>query len=248
MGVRLRGGYDTPPQGWAYPPGPPGWPTHVDELQGLPAHAEPPRRPRGRVAIAAIATATAVVLTAGGVYAYTALSGGRAQLASRTPADAVAYLEVNLDPPAAQKVAAIRFLRKFPKAKTGDENGTLLDSVVEPLIPDEKSRRLFTEDIKTWLGQHAAVAADPQGGRLQTLVLAKNHLMEAKTRTGLDRLNAEQSDARNKVRYAIADGVCLPVRHPAGRRHRGPGTAARRRSTATTRSAPTSTRSARTAS
>jgi hypothetical protein len=153
-----------------------------------------------------IATATAVVLTAGGVYAYTTLSGGAARLATPTPGDAVAYLEVNLDPPAAQKVAAIRFLRKFPEARTGDESGTLLDSVVEPLIPDARTRRLYTEDVKTWLGKHAAVAADPQNGKLQTVVLAET-TDEAKTRAGLDRINAEQPNEKSTVRYAIADGV-----------------------------------------
>jgi hypothetical protein len=199
------GGSDTPPQGWAYPPGPPP-PGYRDELQDLPLYAPPPRRARGRAAVTVIATATAVVLTAGGVYAYTALSGATARLASRTPGDAVGYLEVNLDPPAAQKVAAIRFLRRFPQAKTGDENGSLLESVVEPLIPDEKSRRLFADDIETWLGKHAAVAADPQAGTLQTVVLAET-TDEAKTRAGLERINAEQPAGRSKVRYAIADGV-----------------------------------------
>ena len=59
------------------------------------------------------------MLAAGGVYAYSALSGGPAQLATHTPGDAVAYLEVNLDPPAAQKVAAIRFLLELlPPFKT----------------------------------------------------------------------------------------------------------------------------------
>jgi hypothetical protein len=191
-----------PTQQWTQQYGPP-IPPYQDGPQ---AWAQQPRRGRGRTLVAMIATGTAVVLTAGGVYAYTALSGGGAQLATRTPGDAVAYLEVNLDPPAAQKIAAIRFLRKFPEAKVGAETGSLLDSVVEPLIPDEKSRRLFAEDVKTWLGTHAAVAADPQSGTLRTVVLAET-TDEAKTRAGLDRINAEQPNERSKVRYAIADGV-----------------------------------------
>ena len=177
-----------------------------DQIQGATRRSETQRRGWGRVTVALVATATAVVLAAGGVYAYSALSGGPAQLAGHTPGDAVAYLEVNLDPPAAQKVAAIRFLRKFPDAKTGDENGSLLDSVIEPLIPDEKSRRLYTEDVKTWLGDHAAVVADPQGGTVRTVVLAET-TDEDKTRTGLDRINAEQADEKSKVRYAVADGI-----------------------------------------
>jgi hypothetical protein len=156
--------------------------------------------------ITVIATATAVVLTAGGVYAYTALSGGPAALAEHTPGDAVGYLEVNLDPPAAQKVAAIRFLHKFPAAKAGDENGSLIESVVEPLLPDAKTKRRFAENIKPWLGKHAAVAADPQDGKIQTVIIAET-TDEAKTRAGLDRFNAEQTKDAEKVRYAFADGL-----------------------------------------
>jgi len=218
------GGYSPGwPGGGGHPPGMPAGPSSQgspggysrggdylqggpDQIQGPLRHSETQRRGWARVTIALVATATAVVLAAGGVYAYSALSGGPAQLAAHTPGDAVAYLEVNLDPPAAQKVAAIRFLRKFPDAKTGDENGSLLDSVIEPLIPDEKSRRLYTEDVKTWLGDHAAVVADPQGGTVRTVVLAET-TDEDKTRTGLDRINAEQADEKSKVRYAIADGV-----------------------------------------
>ena len=219
------GGYSPGwPGGGGHPPGMPAGPSSQgspggysrggdylqggpDQIQGgAPRHSETQRRGWARVTIALVATATAVVLAAGGVYAYSALSGGPAQLATHTPGDAVAYLEVNLDPPAAQKVAAIRFLRKFPDAKTGDENGSLLDSVIEPLIPDEKSRRLYTEDVKTWLGDHAAVVADPQGGTVRTVVLAET-TDEDKTRTGLDRINAEQADEKSKVRYAVADGI-----------------------------------------
>lgn len=175
-----------------------------DGLQGW-APAEPPRR-RGRAVLAVIATATAVVLTAGGVYAYSALSGGPGVLAARTPGDAVAYLEVNLDPPAGQKIAAVRFLRKFPDAKTGDENGSLIDSVIEPLIDDEETRTLFTENVKTWLGKHAAVIGDPQDGKVQAVVLAET-TDPAKTRTGIDKINAQEPDEKDKIRYAITDGL-----------------------------------------
>jgi hypothetical protein len=192
------------------PAGPPfdvaGNGAYAGDLQTLPAYAEPPRRRRGRAAITAVAAATAVVLTAGGVYAYTALSGGPAQLAEHTPGDAVGYLEVNLDPPAAQKVAAIRFLHKFPAAKAGDENGSLLDSVIEPLIPDAKTKRQFTEDIKPWLGDHAAIVADPQGGKIQSVIIVET-TDEAKTRAGLDRFNGEQTKDSEKVRYAFAGGL-----------------------------------------
>jgi hypothetical protein len=182
-----------------YPDGPQTWAT-----------PEPPRR-RGRITLALIATATAVVLTAGGVYAYSALSGGPGVLAAHAPGDTVAYLEVNLDPPAAQKIAAIRFLRKFPDARTGDEDGSLIDSVIEPLIDDQQTRTLFAENVKTWLGRHAALIGDPQDGDIQAVVLAETTDAE-KTRAGLDRLNTQEPDEKDKIRYTITDGLVYLAR------------------------------------
>jgi hypothetical protein len=165
-----------------------------------------PRRSRGRVMWAGIATVAVVALTAGGVYAYTTLSGGGAELAGKVPADAVAYAEVNLDPPAGQKVAAIRFLRHFPDAKVGSESGTLIESVIEPLIDDPEARQRFVEDIKPWVGKHVAVAVDPQGGTAQPVVIVEA-TDTAKARAGLDRLNAQEPDLKDKVHYAVSGDI-----------------------------------------
>ncbi|HEX6755173.1 MAG TPA: DUF3352 domain-containing protein [Mycobacteriales bacterium] len=165
-----------------------------------------PRRSRGRVIWAGIATVAVVALTAGGVYAYTTLSGGGAELAGKVPADAVAYAEVNLDPPAGQKVAAIRFLRHFPDAKVGSDSGTLIESVIEPLIDDPEARQRFVEDIKPWIGKHVAVAVDPQGGTAQPVVIVEA-TDTAKARAGLDRLNAQEPDLKDKVHYAVSGDI-----------------------------------------
>ncbi len=163
-------------------------------------------------------------------------------LAARIPADAVGYLEVNLDPPAGQKVAAIRFLRRFPDAKVGSEDGSLVESVIEPLIGDLADRQRFAEHVRPWLGQHVAVALDPQEGKAQVVVVAGTE-DEAATRAGLDTLNAAEPDEDDRIRYAIADGVAYLARtQPAA------DTAARDapppRSAPTTRSPPTSPGSA----
>jgi hypothetical protein len=161
-----------------------------------------PRRRRGRRLWAGIAAVTAVALTAGGVYAYTSLAGGGVALAARLPADVVGYAELNLDPPAAKKVAAIRFFRHFPNVKVGSDEGSLVDSLLEPLLADSGDRRKFTESIKPWLGNHAAVAADPQGDSVEAVLVVETTDV-AKTRAGLDKLNAEELDGEDKIAYVI---------------------------------------------
>ncbi len=170
--------------------------------------APPPRRRRGRALWAGIAAGTAVALTAGGVYAYTALSGGGAVLAARAPADAVAYAELNLDPPAGQKVAALRFFRHFPDLKVGGDEGTLVESLLEPLITDSEVRQQFVRSIKPWLGDHAAMAVDPQDGKPQPVLLVET-TDAAATRAGLDRINAEQ-DPDDKLGFVL-DGDLVVV-------------------------------------
>jgi hypothetical protein len=174
----------------------------------------PPRRRRARAVWATVAAGTAVALTAGGVYAYTALSGGGAVLAARVPADAVAYAELNLDPPAGQKVATLRFFRHFPDLRIGGDDGTLVDSLVEPLITDPADRQRFAAHVKPWLGDHAALAVDPQGGRARPVVLVQTTDAGA-ARTGLDRLNAAEPDAEDKLGYVI-DGDLVVIAEEQG--------------------------------
>lgn len=187
--------YGPPPGPGQYRPPPYGQPEY-----GPGAGA--PRRGRVRAIWATVATATAVVLTAGGVYAYSTLSGSGAVLAEKVPGDAVAYAEVNLDPPAGQKIAVIRFLRRIPDAKTGGEDGSLLESVIEPLIDDPETRRLFVDNIRPWLGKHVAFVGDPQDGKVQPVVVAET-TDPGRTRSGLDAINRQEQDDKDKVRYAI---------------------------------------------
>ena len=194
-------GHQGPPPGQYGPPaGYPGYPGD-QVVVGGPA----PRRRGGRGVLAVVATATAVALTAGGVYAYTALSGSAAVLAAEVPADAVAYVEVNLDPPAAQKVAAIRFLRKLPDSGVGGEDGSLLESVVEPLIEDPEARRLFAENVRPWLGKHAAMVGDPQDGEVRPVIVAAT-TDAGTTRTSMDRLNTELGE-KDRLGYVVSGDV-----------------------------------------
>src|SRR4051794_25926984 len=75
---------------------------------------EPRNRHLGRWAAIGGAGVAVVGLAAGGWFAYSALSGGGTQPESVVPSTAAAYAELDLDPAAGQKIAAFRFLRRFP--------------------------------------------------------------------------------------------------------------------------------------
>lgn len=200
-----------PGPGTGYGPGPgygPPPPYGTGDMVTIGGPTPPPRRRRGRALWAGVAAGTVVALTAGGVYAYTALSGGGAVLAARAPADTVAFVELNLDPPAGQKVAALRFFRHFPDAKVGSDDGSLVDSLLEPLITDAEVRQRFVQSVKPWLGDHAAMAVDPQDGKPRPVLLVKT-TDAAATRAGLDRINAEQ-DPDEKLGFVI-DGDLVVV-------------------------------------
>jgi hypothetical protein len=134
-----------------------------------------------------------LVLGVGGVAAYTLLSGGGMALDAQVPRDAVSYAEINLDPPAGQKVATIRFFRHLPDLKVGDESQSLIEGLVEPLIDSAEARRQFADNVKPWLGKHAAVAADPQDGTAESIVLLES-TDAAKARAGLDALARENGE------------------------------------------------------
>jgi len=203
VGGQHPGWYQTGPVPAGYPPQPgPGGPP--DHLSGYGGYGPPPWAPQRRrrpwlwIATAAV---TALVLGAGGVTAYNLLAGGGMTLDTRVPGDAVAYAEINLDPPAGQKLAAMRFFRHLPDLKVGDDSQGLVEGLVEPLIDSPEARRQFAENVKPWLGKHAAVAADPQGGTAESIVLVES-TDAAKARAGLDAL---ARDENAEFGYVVGD-------------------------------------------
>ena len=124
----------------------------------------PPRRvTRGRIVVGA--AAVSVLAVAGGAYvAYGALSGGGAQPETVVPSAAAAYAEVDLDPAASQKVAAFRFLHRFPQlAKQLKGQGSLGSDLVASGLQDSDGVN-YNHDVKPWLGSRAAVAIVPDLG------------------------------------------------------------------------------------
>ena len=107
------------------------------------------------------------MVAGGGIFAYGKLNGGD-QPAAVLPGNAVAYARVDLNPSAGQKVAAMRFLLKFPSVKdklglTGDNDDLRqkLFELIKKYAGDDLADVDFDKDIKPWLGDRAGMAALP---------------------------------------------------------------------------------------
>lgn len=124
--------------------------------------AQPPRRNRRNVVVA---TAVSIALVAaGGTVAAITLLGGSAHNASESaPASSVAFVQVDLDPSASQKLDIYQFSRRFPKSPTAHKGTS--DSVVDTLLGDivdsSDSGLDYQRDVKPWLGESAGFAAYP---------------------------------------------------------------------------------------
>jgi hypothetical protein len=127
----------------------------------LTSSALAPRRRRGLVAgVGALALA---LVAAGGVYAYSLLSGGGAQPEKYVPANAIAFVKLDLDPAAEQKISALRFFRHFPggsEALQGDDVREIIFDLLQK-GDDDLAQLDFDKDIAPWLGDRLAVAVLP---------------------------------------------------------------------------------------
>jgi len=198
--VEPPSGQSGPPPG-QYPPPPPYTPPPGQPGQGPVEHLQvgsgrpldpAPRRGKSRRAAVLGGLALTGALVGGGVWAWTAWFSQGPQPAEALPADTLAYASIDLDPSGAQKVEAIKFLRKFPAFK--DEIGLDTD--------DDVRKEIFTriqaegacedldygDDIEPWLGDRFAVAAIDRGGDSPAPVLVVQIKDEDKAADGLDTL------------------------------------------------------------
>ncbi|TCC50073.1 DUF3352 domain-containing protein [Kribbella capetownensis] len=188
-----------PPQGPGFGPG---------EWQ------QEPKKRRGKVIPLIAALAMVLVVAGGGIFAYGKLNGGK-QPEAVLPGTAVAYARVDLNPSAGQKVAAIRFLMKFPSVKeklglTGDKDDLRqkLFEQIKKYAGDDLADVNYEKDIKPWLGERAGVAALPatDGKKDPTVVLAVQVKSESDANKGLDKLLANEDE---KPGRAFSNGYVL---------------------------------------
>lgn len=112
-----------------------------------------------------------------GAYGVVQLMAGGAPAASAVPADAVAYVSLDLDPSASQKIEAFKILRKFPAVKSELKLGSgddLRKTVFEAFRDDSDCTKLdYARDVQPWIGNRVALAAVPDEtkGALPLVVL-----------------------------------------------------------------------------
>jgi hypothetical protein len=202
----------------------------LDILPSFSAMEAPSKRPSAlRWVLSALVVVLVAALIGGVTVAVRGLSGGGSQPEDALPAGAVAFAKVDLDPPAGQKINAIRFLRKFPalKDKVG-LNADLRESLFEGMAESAGWGDLsFDKDVAPWLGQRIGVAAYQDakaasdatpgvpgllalGGRV---VVAVQVTDEAKAKAGLARLSAAAGGIKPGV--VVRDGYALLAENQA---------------------------------
>jgi hypothetical protein len=168
---------------------------------------------------AVVAAATAGVLAIAAVAAWGAtqfLGGGGPGAATAVPADALAYVALDLDPSAGQKLEAYQTLRKFPairdKIGSGDD---LRRSLVGALLSASPCKDLsYDRDIGPWLGNRIAMAVVPgaQNGAPSPFA-AIQVTDEDKARSGVRALTdcAGQGSGAAQIGTAFTDNGYLVV-------------------------------------
>ncbi|WP_148574406.1 hypothetical protein [Nocardioides caldifontis] len=131
-------------------------------LDGEPS--EPSRSGR-RWGLVAGATVGVLAVAGAGAWGVSTLLGGGPGAAVAAPADTLAFLAVDLDPGAGQKVEAYKTLKKFPALADrlgGEEN--LRRSLVEAFLTDAPCDDLtWNDDFEPWLGQRLGAGVRPGG-------------------------------------------------------------------------------------
>ncbi|MFI5692773.1 DUF3352 domain-containing protein [Kribbella sp. NPDC051586] len=173
-----------------------------------------PKKKRGKLIPIVAALAMVLVVAGGGIFAYGKLAGGK-QPADVLPGTAVAYARVDLNPSAGQKVAAIRFMMKFPSVKdklglTGDKDDLrqkLFDQIKKS-SGDDLANVDYDKDIKPWLGDRAGIAAlPPADGKTEPdVVVAVQVKNQDAANKGMDKLLANED---KKPGRAFSNGYML---------------------------------------
>lgn len=124
--------------------------------------------PRGRrrgVTIGVVGVAAAALVAGAGVFAWAKLSGGGPQPADALPSDAAAYVRLDLDPSAEQKLNAMSLLHKWPQFEeaTGisEDDVDLRKLFVDRAISTDECDVDYEDDIEPWIGDRLGFAIVP---------------------------------------------------------------------------------------
>ncbi|MFD6094448.1 DUF3352 domain-containing protein [Oerskovia sp. NPDC060338] len=202
----------TPP---TFPPADPSgaWQQPAGSPPPVPGTVRPSRLRTGLV-LGGAATA-ALVLVGGGVFAYTTLDGGGAQPEAALPDTAIAYVRVDLDPSATQKVNLLRLANRFPDlAKDLDvdlsETADLRELLVDAIAGSSGCTVDFAADVEPWLGQRAGLASLPaaEDGAEPEPVVVLQVTDEGAARTAIEAALG-CGDGVEPAQVAFTDGYAL---------------------------------------
>jgi hypothetical protein len=170
------------------------------------------RSPRRRGLVIGGAVVGAALVCGAGLAVAAALSGGGTQPEDVLPAGVVAFADVDLDPPAGQKVNTVRFLRSFPQWKdVADSSADLRTTLVDALFG--RSGIDPATQIDPWLGDRAGIALVRQGDNLDVVgVLQTTDTKQATS--SLNTLLAGQSDGTT-VGFAVSGDYVVVARSAA---------------------------------
>lgn len=148
---------------------------------------------RGKVVALGVAGALAVAAVGGGAYAWTQLSGGGTQPHDVLPADTIAYVRLDLDPSAKQKVDLFRLAQRVPELAEAvgldDEDDDLRRLVLEDALGDCAD---YEKDVEPWLGERIGLGIGPDvaQGPEESVRLAVQVTDEDAAKTGIAKLFA----------------------------------------------------------
>ncbi|WP_214413497.1 DUF3352 domain-containing protein [Sphaerisporangium fuscum] len=184
-------GQTPPPYTQPYAP-PPAGPSPWQEGELGPPVAPARRRRRGWI-LAVVAAVLVVLVGGGGVYAVSLLSGGGTQPEDVLPGDTLAYVRLDLDPAANQKIALFTLARKFPAVRasfSGDDPRRALFELMRE-GDDDLAGVDYARDVAPWIGERIGfgLLPPPAGSDDPAVVVAVQVTDQARARAGLARLN-----------------------------------------------------------
>jgi hypothetical protein len=130
----------------------------------------------------------------------------KARAAGITPADAIAFMSVSLDPSIEQKRNLVEIARRFPDAEVQDDFGEAKDDLLQQMVEDVGLA--YEKDVKPWLGSELAVAVLPgaPGSDVPRAAVLVDQDDEEQARAALDKANQRlSSEGRPEVAYRFVD-------------------------------------------
>lgn len=146
------------------PTSPPPGPDATVEQPAAPAAAPAAGGGNGKKIALGLGAVVAVAAVGGGAYAWTQLSGGGTQPHDVLPADTIAYVRLDLDPSASQKIDLFRLAKRVPELSKElgieDEGDDLRKIVLQDALEgcDDVD---YAKDVEPWLGERIGLGVGP---------------------------------------------------------------------------------------